>query len=268
MKTSLDVLADAATSPLACYDSYDESSSLSSSSSSSSSVWSSPTACYDFRGHSPSSSRRSSGSEPSSRPLSMSSHQLRPRKKAAHKSPKSSRSLKPSPELKVRRKELMDRACGIDSLSNSPANDCQLHVLKTVFDEITMYPSEPWLALMAVILHRSLRQIKNWFSNERQKHRWGDVVSTQMNTGERLRLRPSAIDLCEQWDDAFFEEVIMIVNYRTTRRLQWERMQALNKLIVKSTLNDQGTDTETSDTGSDEQTGHSESDEQHEGDGF
>ncbi|KAF8213225.1 hypothetical protein K438DRAFT_1564755 [Mycena galopus ATCC 62051] len=240
------MLADAATSPLACYD--DEISLLPS-------PWGSPLAGYD-RGDSPSppspSSSRTSGSELLSKPLSTSScdsHQLRPRKKA-HKSPKSSRPHpKQSPELKVRRKELRDRACGIDSLSNSPANDCQLYVLKTVFDEITMYPSEPWLALMAIILHRSLRQIKNWFSNERQKNRWGDVVSTHTDVGERLRLRPSAIELCDNWSDAFFEEVLMIVNYRTARRLQWERTQAINKFIPH--VNDESrSDTESLEDGS------------------
>ncbi|KAF7339788.1 hypothetical protein MVEN_01895200 [Mycena venus] len=242
MKTSLDVLADAATSPLACYDSHDFNYSPSPSPSPPPSTpGGSPLTYYDShdfaRSTSPSlSSRRSSVS---SKPLSTGScdaHQLRPRKKA-HKSPKRSRPHpKPSPEMKVRRKELMDRACGIDSLSNSPANECQLYVLRTVFDEITMYPTEPWLVLMALILHRSLRQIKNWFSNERQKNRWGDVVSTHTDVGERLRLRPSAIELCDQWSDAFFEEVLMILNYRTTRRLQWERTQAMNKFVDMDTL--------------------------------
>ncbi|KAJ6604486.1 hypothetical protein DFH09DRAFT_1354231 [Mycena vulgaris] len=156
-------------------------------------------------------------------------HQLRPRKKA-HKPHKTSRlHIKPKPELKMRRKELMDRACGIKSLENSPVNDQQLLVLRTVYDEITMYPTEPWLVLMAVVLHRSLRQIKNWFSNTRQKNRWGEVVCARTDLGERLRLRPSAIELCEQWSDAFFEEVLMILNYRTARVLQWERAQAMSK---------------------------------------
>jgi len=146
----------------------------------------------------------------------------------------------------------MDRACGIDSLSNSPANDCQLYVLRTVFDEITMYPTEPWLALMAIILHRSLRQIKNWFSNERQKNRWGDVVSTHTDVGERLRLRPSAIELCRgEWSDAFFEEVLMIINYRTARRMQWERTQAMNKSAARSV----GCDVDTLDIEEDDEEG-------------
>ncbi|KAJ7293416.1 hypothetical protein C8J57DRAFT_1268990 [Mycena rebaudengoi] len=147
-------------------------------------------------------------------------HQLRPRMKA-HKV--SRLHVKPKLELRARRKELLDRAGGIKSLDNSPVNEQQLCVLRTVYDEITMYPSEPWLVLMAIILNRALKQVKNWFSNERQKNRWGDVVSTQTDTGERLRLRPSAIELCEQWSDAFFEEVVMIVNFKTIRRLQFER---------------------------------------------
>ncbi|KAJ6574944.1 hypothetical protein B0H19DRAFT_1126487 [Mycena capillaripes] len=211
MKTSLDVLAEAA-----CYDSHDFTRSPSPS-------------------PSPSSSRSSECGldTPSVSPVSVcGAHQLRPRKKA-HKSHKTSRiHTKPKPELKLRRKELMDRACGINTLSNSPANDCQLFVLRTVFDEITMYPTEPWLVLMAVVLHRSLRQIKNWFSNERQKNRWGEVVCTRTDVGERLRLRPAALELCEDWSDSFFEEVLMIVNYRTARRLQWERTQAMSKFIT------------------------------------
>ncbi|KAJ7099627.1 hypothetical protein C8R43DRAFT_250168 [Mycena crocata] len=159
-------------------------------------------------------------------------HHLRPRKRV-HAPHKSSRlHTKPKTDLKVRRKELMDRACTIKSLENSPVNEQQLFVLRTVYDEITMYPTDPWVVLMSIILHRSLRQIKNWFSNERQKNKWGDVVATQTDMGERLRLRPSATELCGQWSDAFFEEVLMIVNFRTARRLQWERTQATTDLTV------------------------------------
>ncbi|KAJ7042409.1 hypothetical protein C8F04DRAFT_1075806 [Mycena alexandri] len=212
MKTPLDVLADAAaqcTSPPACYDSHD-------------SDHSSPSlspAVLECR------------SEPST-PTNSGCHQLRPRKKA-HRSHRNLRlHLKPKPELKVRRKELLERATAIKSLENSPVNEQQLFVLRTVFDEITMYPSEPWLVLMAIVLHRSLRQIKNWFSNERQKNRWGEVVSTHTDFGERLRLRPSATELCDQWSDAFFEEVLMIVNFRTARRIQWERAQSTSSFVT------------------------------------
>ncbi|KAJ7706357.1 hypothetical protein B0H17DRAFT_1036876 [Mycena rosella] len=219
MASSLDVLADAAVqraSSPACYDSHD----------------------FDHTPpHSPTSSTTSACPSNASKRSNAATgiaacHQLRPRKKA-HKSHKSSRlHIKPKPELKIRRKELMDRACGIKSLENSPVNEQQLFVLRTVYDEITMYPTEPWLVLIAVVLHRSLRQVKNWFSNTRQKNRWGDVVCTRTDVGERLRLRPSAIELCDQWSDAFFEEVLMIINYRTARRLQFERAQAMNKFTL------------------------------------
>ncbi|KAJ7102097.1 hypothetical protein B0H15DRAFT_813174 [Mycena belliarum] len=156
-------------------------------------------------------------------------HHLRPRKKVPKSHQSSRLHLKPKQELKIRRKELMDRACAIKSLENSPVNEQQLVVLKTIYNEITMYPPEPWLVLMACVLHRSLRQIKNWFSNTRQKNRWGDVVCARTDLGERLRLRPSATELCELWSDDFFEEVLMILSYRTARRLQWERAEAVNK---------------------------------------
>ncbi|KAK7064363.1 hypothetical protein R3P38DRAFT_2824068 [Favolaschia claudopus] len=240
MKSSLDLLADAATSPLASYDSHDYNSS---SSPTPSPVLLRRSPHYNYRDASPSASSCSHQSSESGSNTN-GAHQLRPRKKA-HKSPKHPRvQLKPSPEMKMRRKELMDRASGIDSLSNSPANDCQLHVLRTVFDEITMYPTEPWLALMAVILRRSLRQIKNWFSNERQKNRWGDVVSTFTDVGERLRLRPAAIELCELWSDSFFEEVLMIINFRTIRHQRWDRC----KIIV----DESGSDSSLGEDGSDD----------------
>ncbi|KAJ6544733.1 hypothetical protein B0H10DRAFT_1853438 [Mycena sp. CBHHK59/15] len=180
-------------------------------------------------GHQPKTSKRSNAVNGVA---ASGAHQLRPRKKA-HKSLKALwLHIKPKLELKARREELLDRACGIRSLENSPVNEHQLIVLRTVYDEITMYPSEPWLALIAVVSNRrSLKQTKNWFSNERQKNRWGDVVITQTDMGERLRLRPSAIELCDQWSDAFFEEVLMIVNYKTVRRLQWERAQAMTRFV-------------------------------------
>ncbi|KAJ7092557.1 hypothetical protein C8R44DRAFT_816003 [Mycena epipterygia] len=226
IKTALDVLADAAAAkhtsadlPYSCHDSHDSD-------------------------HSPSPSPPYSMSL-DSRPLKRSSsiticgaHQLRPRKKA-HKPHKTSRfHMKPKPELQMRRKELFSRACAIKSLENSPVNEQQLFVLRTVYDEITMYPTEPWLVLMAVVLHRSLRQIKNWFSNERQKNRWGDVVCVQTDLGERLRLRPSAIELCEQWSDAFFEEVLMIVSYKNARKISWERAQGTMSKFTVTNFNE------------------------------
>jgi hypothetical protein len=56
---------------------------------------------------------------------------------------------------------MVDKAKKISSLDNSPANDRQLHVLRMVYDEITMYPSEPWIAILAIIIHRYARLINN-----------------------------------------------------------------------------------------------------------
>lgn len=48
----------------------------------------------------------------------------------------------------------MERALRIKSLENSPVNDRQLHVLRMVYDEITMYPSEAWMVLIAIVINR------------------------------------------------------------------------------------------------------------------
>lgn len=81
-------------------------------------------------------------------------HKLRPRKKA-HKSLMTCRSLlKVKADLKNKRKDIYIRACEIKSLDNSPVNEQQLMVLRMVYDEITMYPSEHWMAVIAVAIHR------------------------------------------------------------------------------------------------------------------
>lgn len=57
-------------------------------------------------------------------------------------------------EREQKRKTMLEKAKKINSLDNSPANDRQLHVLRMVYDEITMYPSESWIAILAIIIHR------------------------------------------------------------------------------------------------------------------
>lgn len=49
---------------------------------------------------------------------------------------------------------MVDKAKSISSLDNSPANDRQLLVLRMVYDEITMYPSDAWMAIIAMIIRR------------------------------------------------------------------------------------------------------------------
>ncbi|KAF9457343.1 hypothetical protein BDZ94DRAFT_1175763 [Collybia nuda] len=137
------------------------------------------------------------------------------RKKQTHRSLRIHRNIKG--ELRARQKENLAFAMRIKSLENSPVNDRQLCVLRMVYDEITMYPSESWIALLAIALHRAFKQVKNWFSNERQKHRVGDSVFVFTDAGDKIRLRPLALQFRSDWSDSFFEEVIMIYHYRVRR---------------------------------------------------
>jgi len=119
--------------------------------------------------------------------------------------------------MKTRRKELLEKAIKIKSLDNSPVNERQLLVLRMVYDEITMYPCESWMVLIAIIINRAYKQVKNWFSNERQKNRAGDSIPVETEDGDKVRLRTSALSTCQDWSDSFFEEVVMIYNYRVQR---------------------------------------------------
>jgi len=112
--------------------------------------------------------------------------------------------LKAIMEMQSRRKELLERARKIKTIDNSPVNNNQLLVLRMVYDEITMYPSEAWMVLIAIIIRRAFKQIKNWFSNERQKNKGGEVVLANTDLGDKMRLRPAALQLCQEWSDAFF----------------------------------------------------------------
>lgn len=125
--------------------------------------------------------------------------------------------LKSRMQMKVKRQELHQKATKIKSLDNSPANEHQLLVLRMVFDEITMYPCESWMVLIAIIIRRAYKQVKNWFSNERQKNRSGESASFETADGDRVRLRTSALSTCQEWSDSFIEEVLMIYNFRLLR---------------------------------------------------
>ncbi|CAA7268019.1 unnamed protein product [Cyclocybe aegerita] len=124
-------------------------------------------------------------------------------------------------QMKTRRKELMEKASKIKSLDNSPVNERQLLVLRMIYDEITMYPCEAWMVLVAIIIHRAYKQVKNWFSNERQKNKpMKDTINTvpcETEEGDKVRMRNTALSVCQEWSDSFFEEVAMIYNYRVQR---------------------------------------------------
>ena len=64
--------------------------------------------------------------------------------------------LKSRMQMKLKRQELHQKATKIKSLDNSPANEHQLLVLRMVFDEITMYPCDSWMVLIAIIIRRSV----------------------------------------------------------------------------------------------------------------
>lgn len=75
---------------------------------------------------------------------------VRPKKKSR----KTALDMKTRMQMKTKRKELMEKANKIKSLDNSPVNERQLSVLRMIYDEITMYPCESWMVLVAIIVHR------------------------------------------------------------------------------------------------------------------
>lgn len=147
--------------------------------------------------------------------LQQSKHPMRTRRKCHRK--ESPLHIRAKEETLARRRERLERATKIRSLDNSPVNDEQLTVLRMVYDEITMYPSESWMVLIAIIIRRSFKQVKNWFSNERQKNRNGDVISVCTEEGDKMRLRESAIQFSEHWSDSILEEVVMVYHFLVTQ---------------------------------------------------
>lgn len=145
-----------------------------------------------------------------------SKHPMKTRKKCPTRD--ASSHIKAKEETLARRRERLERATKIRSLDNSPVNYEQLTVLRMVYDEITMYPSESWMVLIAIIIRRSFKQVKNWFSNERQKHRAGEMVSVYTEEGDKMRLRFPAFEFSEHWSDSLLEEVAMIYHYLVIQR--------------------------------------------------
>jgi len=62
--------------------------------------------------------------------------------------------MKSRMQMKTKRRELLEKATKIKSLDNSPVNERQLLVLRMIYDEITMYPCESWMVLVAIIINR------------------------------------------------------------------------------------------------------------------
>jgi hypothetical protein len=171
-------------------------------------------------------------------------------------------------EIKVR--ELKRTALKIQSTGNAPASEHQRRVLLMVFEEITPYPDEAWLSQIAVIIHRcalylriadmilplipvilirEYSQVKNWFSNQRQKESRANRENTTSRSspsdnlssalrkalcdGRMLRLRPAALQYFkeEEWTDQLFEEIVMIHSFKVLMGLRREEDKVANSVI-------------------------------------
>lgn len=154
---------------------------------------------------------------------------------------------KPHSERDARVRDLKSRALAIPSTGKTPATVRQRMVMQMVYDEITPYPDEAWVSQLGIIIQRYLspsasaqstshrlsreyHQVKNWFSNQRQKDARDSRQSPQPSAssnlesslckitcdGRDMRIRTSALDVCaaDEWSDAFFDEVVMIHNFR------------------------------------------------------
>ncbi|ESK98032.1 hypothetical protein Moror_468 [Moniliophthora roreri MCA 2997] len=144
-------------------------------------------------------------------------------RKPCHVSPKLTFAQKRAKEAaQPRRQETIRRAQRIKTVENSPVNPRQLRVLRMVYDEITNYPKEHWMAFIAIVIHRSFNQVKHWFSNERQKNKTGEYVTWRTELGENIRMRPSAVNLCSEWTDELFESTVMVYHFRLVRISRWE----------------------------------------------
>jgi hypothetical protein len=165
-------------------------------------------------------------------------------------------------EREDRVRELKKRAVAIPSTGKTPATWRQRLVMQMVYDEITPYPDEAWVSQLGVIINRFVaifsiltillnltsyrreyHQVKNWFSNQRQK----DARDSRQHTpqpatpaglevslckitcdGRDLRLRTAALESCkaEDWSDTFFDEVVMIYNFRLLAKHSQEEARA------------------------------------------
>ncbi|KAI6119812.1 hypothetical protein EV401DRAFT_2071138 [Pisolithus croceorrhizus] len=147
------------------------------------------------------------------------------------------------PEREARVRELKNRALSIPSTGKTPATMRQRMVMQMVYDEITPYPDEAWVSQLGIIINREYHQVKNWFSNQRQKdardsrQQSPSLAATsaleaslcKINCdGREMRVRVSALDSCsaEAWTDAFFDEVVMIHNFRLLAKLSQDEARA------------------------------------------
>jgi len=133
----------------------------------------------------------------------------------------------------ARVRELKAKALSINKgrIGKEPAPEQQRQILRLVYDQITPYPDEAWIAQLALHFNCQYAKIKNWFSNSRQKdatdfralhpdekYDLSAALCQITCDGRELRMRPSALEHCseEDWSDAFFDEVVLINDFRLT----------------------------------------------------
>lgn len=75
-------------------------------------------------------------------------------KKTSRKTPYLKAAAKPGLDREAKIRELKGRALKIKATGNAPASEHQRLLLLMVFDEITPYPDESWLAHISVVIRR------------------------------------------------------------------------------------------------------------------
>jgi len=113
------------------------------------------------------------------------------------------------------REQIKELALSGHMTIEGPANPYQLAVLAYVYWKITPYPSESWRACIAIAIGRTAAQVKNWFSNQRQRlardrPETHNVDLVEVQVGRRaVRLREGAVcalcDIESEWSVAGFE---------------------------------------------------------------
>jgi len=132
---------------------------------------------------------------------------------------------------RVRELKLKAQSINKGRIGKEPAPEHQREILRLIYDQITPYPDEAWIAQLAVHFNCRYDKIKNWFSNSRQKdasdfraqypegkYDLSAALCQITCDGREIRMRPSALDHCdkEDWSDSFFYEVVLINDFRLT----------------------------------------------------
>ncbi|KAG1875577.1 hypothetical protein DFJ58DRAFT_756952 [Suillus subalutaceus] len=148
-------------------------------------------------------------------------------KKKAYKQAFLQSAARAQSERETRVRELKKRALAITSTGKTPATSRQRLVMQMVYDEITPYPDEAWVSQLGVIINREYHQVKNCPPAPASLEA---SLCKIICDGRDLRLRTAALNSCraEDWSDTFFDEVVMIYNFRLlAKHSQEEAMAAL-----------------------------------------